>query len=155
MKTKEFIKRVEELGYYVMNGEKYYYIRSFDCEVIASINKLIMFQICTDYDGWDELSSEIKKGLFDIISKYASTLLDERKEEKKYFYEHKFIKTRGGNPIYLAIRQRPNNKYPILQGSNKNIFEYKVEFTDREMIEAKNQYGIYLFDFIKKEVVEE
>lgn len=70
-------------------------------------------------------------------------------------YEHNFIKSRGGNPTYIAIRQRPNNKYPILQGSYKDIFEYKVEFTDKEMEEAKKQYGIFLDDFVKKEVVEE
>lgn len=154
MKTKEFIKRVEELGYCVMNGEEYYYIRSFDCEVIASINKLITFQICTDYDGWDEICHEIKKRLFDIISKYASTPPDEREEEKKYFYEHRFIKTMGGNPTYLAIRQRPNNKYPVLQGSYKDVFEYKVEFTDKEMEEAKNKYWICLDDFVKKSIIE-
>lgn len=155
MKTKEFIKRVGELGYYVMEGEISYYIRNLDNEVIASINKLITFQIRTEYDGWDKISSEIKKGLFDIISKYASTPPDERKEEKKYFYEHRFIKTKGGNPTYLSVRQRQNTNYFILQGSCKDVFEYKVEFTDKEMEETRKQDWISLDDFVKKEIVEE
>lgn len=154
MKTKEFIKRVEGLEFEAENGKEYYFIKDIDGDVIASINKLITFQICTDFNAWDELCDDLKKKLFDIISKYTSTPIDEREEEEKYFYEHRFIKTIGGNPTYLAIRQSPNYKYPILQGSYKDIFEYKVEFTDKEMEEAKNKYWICLDDFVKKSIIE-
>lgn len=155
MKTKEFIRKIEDLGFKIEKGFSEFIITSPFDTWIAVVDRKEICQINNNYSEWGLLNDSFKKEVFNIISEYASTPLDEREEEKKYFYEHKFIKTRGGNPIYLAIRQRSNNKYPILQGSNKNIFEYKVEFTDREMIEAKKQYGIFLFDFVKKEVVEE
>lgn len=87
MKTKEFIKRVEGLAFEVENGKEYYYIKDIDGELIASINKLITFQICTNFNAWDELCDDlIKKQLFDIISKYTSTPIEDR-EEKTYRYE--------------------------------------------------------------------
>lgn len=107
---------------------------------------------------WISNKSYCDKKDFNMIKaavEFSETPIPDREEEKKYFYEHNFIKTSGGNPTYLAIRERPNNKYPILQGSYKNFFEYKVEFTDKEMEETKKQYGIFLDDFVKKEIIEE
>lgn len=151
MKTKEFIKRVEELGFNARKSVSYITIRR-NCLINAAVNINRIYDINTfnggqvDWKNGDEL--------FDLIVEYAKTPIDEREEEDKYFYEHRFIKTRGGNPTYLAIRQRPNTRYPILQGSYKDIFEYKVEFTDKEMEETKKQYGIFLDDFVKKEIIE-
>lgn len=151
MKTKEFIKRVEELGFEV--SEEYDYIRICVCNyIIATLSESRLYCINTYNSVKVEWVNE--KKLFDLLVEYAKTPIEDRKEEEKYFYEHKFIKTRGGNPTYLAIRQRPNNKYPILQGSYKDIFEYKVEFTDKEMEEAKNKYWICLDDFVKKSIIE-
>lgn len=154
MKTKEFIKRVKELGFEVFNEDDYLVIKDEYESNVANVNKTTLSQMSTDYIEWDEIYDEDKTKLFDLLIEYAKTPIDERKEEEKYFYEHRFIKTRGGNPTYLAIRQRPNYKYPILQGSYKDIFEYKVEFTDKEMEETKKQYGIFLDDFVKKEIIE-
>ena len=154
MKTKEFIKRVKELGFEVFNEDDYLVIKDEYESNVANVNKTTLAQMSTDYIEWDEIYDEDKTKLFDLLIEYAKTPIDERKEEEKYFYEHRFIKTRGGDPTYLAIRQRPNYKYPILQGSYKDIFEYKVEFTDKEMEEAKNKYWICLDDFVKKSIIE-
>lgn len=147
MKTKEFIKRVEELGYYVMEGEEYYYIRSFDCEVIASINKLITFQICTDYDGWDELCHEIKKGLFDIISKYASTPPDERKEEKKFYLRHRWFKPDSIYKNYLNHWIGHDEYWLDYKNESKEI---KTKFTLKEIDEIKEKFNTDLKDFKKE-----
>ena len=150
MKTKEFIKKVEELGYCVMNGEEYYHIKDFDGEAIASINKLIMFQICTDYDAWDKLPSEIKEQLFDIISKYASTPPDERKEEKKYYLKHKYFR-HVDDKQYFTIY--PHLEYPGLDYKlpSHNLVQ---TFTLKEIEVIKKKYNTDLSDFEKKEVKE-
>lgn len=155
MKTKEFIRKIKDLGFEIEKGFSEYIITSQFDTWVAQVSRREICRINNNYTEWGLLNDSFKKDVFDIIFEYASTPLDERKEEKKCFYEHKFIKTRGGNPTYLAIRQRPNNKYPILQGSCKDVFEYKIEFTDKEIKEAKKQYGIFLDDFVKKEIVEE
>lgn len=154
MKTKEFIKRVEEFGFDTQITGNTIYILKDDEKTIARVEIIARFTFDSFYLHNKPLNEETMEKLFELVVEYAKTPLDERKEEEKWFYEHRFIKTRGGNPTYLAIRQRPNYKYPILQGSYKDIFEYKVEFTDKEMEETKKQYGIFLDDFVKKEIIE-
>lgn len=151
MKTKEFKKRVEELGYGVINGEEYYYIKDFDGEIIASVNKLIMFQICTDFDAWDELSPEIKKELFDVISKYASTPPDEREEEKKFYLRHRWFKCINGDSRYFQIYEA--NGAPWLNAMY-SIMGYKKQFTLKEIEEIKEKYNTDLSDFEMIEVEE-
>lgn len=151
MKTKEFIKRVEELGYYVMDGVKNYYIRSFDGELIASINKLITFQIRTEYDGWDEISSEIKKGLFDIISKYASTPPDEREEEKKFYLRHRWFKPHSIYKNYLNHWIGHDDYWLDYKNESKEI---KTKFTLKEIDEIKEKFNTDLKDFKRSEVKE-
>lgn len=85
---------------------------------------------------------------------YAETPPEDRQEIKKYFYKHNFIQTKGNSFTYLAIRQRPSISYPVLQGSSRDIFEYKVEFTDEEIEKAQKEHGIFLDDFKKIEVEE-
>lgn len=153
MKTKELKRIVKEWGFTISCSFEYYTIKNSFGEYVARVNRTVMYQINTNFYTWDCLDENVKRKFFDKMVEYAKTPINER-EEEKYFYEHKFIKTRGGNPTYLAIRQRPNYKYPILQGSYKDIFEYKVEFTDKEMEEAKNKYWICLDDFVKKSIIE-
>lgn len=151
MKTKEFIKRVEGLEFEVENGKEYYVIKDIDGEVIASINKLITFQICTDYKGWDELCHEIKKQLFDIISKYAGTPPDEREEEKKFYLRHRWFKP---SPIYKNYLNYwiGNDEY-WLDYKNESK-EIQTQFTKKEIEEIKEKYNTDLSDFEKKEVEE-
>lgn len=150
MKTKEFIKRIEGLEFEVENGKEYYVIKDIDGEVIASINKLITFQICTDYKGWDELCHEIKKQLFDIISKYAGTPPDEREEEKKFYLKHKYFR-HVNDKQYFTIY--PYLEYPQLDYKlpSHNLVQ---TFTLKEIEVIKKKYNTDLSDFEKKEVKE-
>lgn len=86
---------------------------------------------------------------------FAETPIGDREEIKKYFYEHNSMKTKGGNPTYLAIRQRPSISYPVLQGSSEDVFEYKVQFTDEEIKLAVKEHDIFLDDFEMIEVENE
>lgn len=83
MKTKEFIKRVEELGYFVNSFKGYYEIRDVDKVIIAVINKTIFLQFSTDYPGWDKLCDKDRKELYNLVIKYASTPIEDREEGKK------------------------------------------------------------------------
>lgn len=114
---------------------------------ISAVMKDLIFIKSKHCDGKD----------FNMIKaavEFAETPLEDREEIKKYFYEHNSMKTKGGNPTYLAIRQRPSISYPVLQGSSKDVFEYKVEFTDDEIEIFRKEYGICLDNFIKTEVKE-
>lgn len=86
---------------------------------------------------------------------FSNTPLPDRQEIKKYTYKHESLKTKGNSFTYLAIRQRPSISYPTLQGSDVDIHEYKVEFTDKEIEEYKKEFGINLDHYIKEEVKQE
>lgn len=149
MKTKEFIKRVEKLGYKTEVFLKTLRIREKGCMIaLIMLNRRFSFE--TNFVNKPLIDEE----LFDLIVEYVKTPIEEREEDKKYTYQHNFIKTKGNNSTYLAIRQRLSISYPVLQGSSQDIFEYKVEFTDEEMEEVKKEYGIFLDDFKKVEVEE-
>lgn len=108
-------------------------------------------KVWTSIKNWcDEKDFNMLKGAIE----FAETPLEDREEIKKYFYEHNSMKTKGGNPTYLAIKQRPSISYPVLQGSSKDVFEYKVEFTDDEIEIFRKEYGICLDNFEKNEVEE-
>ena len=149
MKTKEFIKRVEGLEFEVENGKEYYIIKDIDGEVIASINKLITFQICTDFNAWDELCDDLKKRPFDIISKYTSTPIDEREEYKKFYLEHRYFRFDNGSRKYLGmdlVKDKPDLYSKITYRWVKN------QFTKKEIDEIKEKFNTDLADFEMIEV---
>lgn len=151
MKTKEFIKRVEGLEFEVENGKEYYYIKDIDGELIASINKLITFQICTNFNAWDELCDDLKKQLFDIISKYTKTPVDEREEEKKLYLRHRYFRFDNGSSKYLGmdlLKYKPDLYSKITYRWVKN------QFTEKEIDEIKEKFNTDLGDFKKIEVEE-
>ncbi|MDD7044338.1 MAG: MazG nucleotide pyrophosphohydrolase domain-containing protein [Peptoniphilaceae bacterium] len=91
MKTKEFIRRVEELGYFINEYAGYYEITDVDENPIAVISETNFLQLSTNYSKWYELSEIDKKELFDLLIEYARTPIEDREEEKKFFLKHKFL----------------------------------------------------------------
>lgn len=156
MRTKEFIKRVEELGYGVDKS-----LNSIDIienetgYIICVISRRQLYSICIgEHLAIETLRSRITKELFKLITEYAKTPIEEREEEKKYYYRHRWAKTKNGNWMYLALRQRPSISYLTLQGSDKDIFEYQVRFTCAEIEAIKEKYNADLSDFEIVEVEE-
>lgn len=152
MRTKEYKKIVEKNGYryyetnYSIIARKYL-DEYYDIEI--KVGKLRPGRLEVNIKGFCGDESDIILEAMEL----AETPLDDREEKiKKYFYKHNSMKTKGGNPTYLAIRQRPSISYPVLQGSSEDIFEYKVEFTDEEIKKAQMEHGIFLDDFEKNEV---
>lgn len=121
---------------------------SLDYENIVKISKGRLNCLWIHNTRCDDKDLNVIKAAID----FAETPPEDREEIKKYFYKHNFMKTKGGNPTYLAIRKRPSISYPVLQGSSEDIFEYKVEFTDEEIKKAQMEHGIFLDDFEKNEV---
>lgn len=151
MKTKEFIKRVKELGFEIIREVNHIDIIFNDLIVAGTYTA--QMHVMSFYCHEKSLSTNADK-LLDLLVEYAKTPLDEREEEKKCFYRHKWAKTKNGNWLYMALRERPNISYLTLQGSNEDVFEYKVRFTLKEIEEIKEKYNTDLSDFEEKEVEE-
>lgn len=81
MKTSEFIKRVERLGYEVDNISFPTVLRIVAGEDvwIASVETDALNKVDTRYDA------NIPSELFDLLVEYARTPIEERKDSKKYY----------------------------------------------------------------------
>ncbi len=80
MKTSEFIKRVEELGYLVTKQTTRYVIEKSVSEELANY----VADVDLRYRNTIRTNSVENDELLDLIVEYAKTPLDEREEEKKF-----------------------------------------------------------------------
>lgn len=150
MKTKEFIRRVEELGYFINEYVEYCEIKDVNNNLIAVINKTTFLQLDTDYYLWDKLNEIDKKELFDLLIEYAKTPIEDREEEKKYYLRHKWL-TSDNDFNYLNLY---TNKNRYIIESNGNFNTFKTQFTQAEIDEIKERFNTNLEDFEIVEVEE-
>ena len=152
IKTKEFIKRVEQLGYLVNEGHVDWQISRI-CKgqdlLVALVNKNNLCRISTDFGGWWDIPNEEKSKLLDIIVEFAKTPVEDRKEEKKFYLEHKYFKCTNGDSRYFQIYE--SNGTPWLNAMY-TVMGYKKQFTLKEIEEIKKKFDTDLSDF---ELVEE
>lgn len=151
MKTKEFIKRVEELGFEVFNEDGYLVVKDEYGYNLAYVNKTTLTQMSTDYMEWDGVYDEDKTKLFDLIVEYAKTPVNEREEEKKFYLKHRWFKP---SPIYKNYLNYwiGNDEY-WLDYKNESK-EIQTQFTLKEIDEIKEKFNTDLGDFKKTEVKE-
>lgn len=148
MKTKEFIKRVEELGFkahkiatqidIIANGftiARVYTNRMYSMNAFTFIN--------VEWKNQDKL--------FDLIVEYAKTPIEDREEEKKFYLKHRYFKTVNGDEKFFTIDGR--YEYPDLQ-YKLSICQAIQQFTLKEIGEIKEKYDTDLSDFELIEVEE-
>jgi hypothetical protein len=93
MKTKEFIKAIEKLGYYPYEENVIIKVtRSQSIPfVYADVATNHQNVLGTDYFPFMELSNEKQVELLDVLIEYARTPIEEREEEKVYRLRHKWL----------------------------------------------------------------
>lgn len=150
IKTKEFIKRVEQLGYLVNEGYADWQISRISKGqdlLVAIVNKNNLCRISTDFVGWWDIPDEDKSKLLDLIVEFASTPIEDREEEKKYRIISKLIPD-------------SNFKYLCKRCGSIDELEFDVEhnidskFTQKEIEEIKEKFNTNLEDFELVEVEE-
>ena len=147
MKTKEFIKRVEELGYLVDDGYGNWQIWNAKSPIIATVSKIDLFRFSTDFVGWCNIPDEDKSKLLDIIIEFAKTPIEDREEEKRYYLRHKWIR-KDYDFNYLCF----DEDFKLYTLSTCNSKEWKIEFTEEEVEELKEKFNTDLSDFELVEV---
>lgn len=139
MKTKEFIKKLNDLGYNVKETEHKMIIRK-EFTHLAVIDKENIYGFKYFYHN--------DKDLFKLCVDYTSTPIEEREEEKRY-YLRKFNKK-----FYEGEYLNRNINYNRwLLGDNIENVNYKTKFTWKEIEKIKKKYNTELCEFVK-EVVE-
>lgn len=148
MRSKEFIKQVEDLGYRVNYEKLYFYIRDADDSILAIVNKSSFLDLSTDYIGWDLLSEEEKSELFAVLYDFAATPPDEREEEKRYWLKHSWL----GRSDWRYLNILEDGYFFLREGDL--IPTLKNTFTLKQIEEIKEKYNTDLSDFDIVEVEE-
>lgn len=152
MKTREFIKAVEELGYLVDNGYGYWQIWSAKNPILAAVNKIDLFRISTDFVAWCNIPDEDKSKLLDLIVEFAKTPIEDREEEKRFYLRHKWIKIIGHNSKTFLNYHNEEDKFYLYTIDESSYV--KTQFTEKEIEEIKKKFDTDLKDFELVEVEE-
>ena len=143
MKTKEFIKRVEELGFvtarYLDNN-----ITVFNSEgIIVSINEDMTYGVITDIRHLKYLTEE----LFDLCADYTSTPIEEREEEEKFYLQKmkSFYELEDDEwCMFLKLDLDDSAFFLSDVGQYDNC---KTQFTQKEIDEIKEEQHTDLAEF--------
>lgn len=148
MKTKEFIKKVEKLGYNIEINWPTIYIKCDGC-ILARVDKARPYTIDT------KAAFEVKNAekIFDLCAEYAKTPIEDREEKKKY---HLYLKNKN-REFYESIY-----RYLTLHKTD-NTFSLDVgvetagltaEFTQEKIDWIKERFNTDLKEFEQIEVDE-
>lgn len=151
MKTKEFIKRVEELGYGVINYGRKYNITN-NGEQIATVDEFIPMQISNYYWAYDKLCNVDKEKFYNLLVEYAKTPIEERIEPKKYYLKHKWM---GHEELKYLELDTQNDEWYLGHKYDSMFVTCKNEFTLEEIDEIKERFKTDLSDFEVVEVEDE
>ncbi|MDU4209178.1 MAG: hypothetical protein E7H98_04555 [Finegoldia magna] len=162
MKTKEFIKKVKELGFTI----EYYKnpfsnIKSncaYDLITISANNQVLVkvwtncqYAISTISDGHSScLSGYDVDKLYKLCFEYASTPVEDREEEEKFLIQHKYLVSKNLLPVNLAWNKLKDVYRSINLKVNNHI--YQAQFTFKEYEEIKKKLNTDLADFELVEV---
>ena len=134
MKTKEFIKRIESIGYKMVKTD--WYINIYDkyniTEQVASVNIYAERQLSISNAFYD---------LTKLIIEYAETPLDEREDEKKYN-----VKVFNSFEGFLYVYK----DYVMLSA---RVDDSRGQFTETEIAQLKQRDDIPL-DWEKVKLIE-
>ena len=124
MKTSEFIRKVESLGYTadVNDYEIFVEIPCFDA-LVACVSINTTNVINTKWTAFIESPESERAELFTALAEYASTPIEQRAEEKVYQLRHKWLGRAGGNYLNFVSDEGRVGLTPIAQD---NIYKTKA-----------------------------
>lgn len=148
MKTNEFIKRVEELGYYAHKivTQIDIFANGF---IIAKVYTNRMYSI--NAFNFVNIQWKNQDKLFALIVEYASTPIDEREEEKKFYLRHMYFKSWNDRQYFTFDYI---HKCACVR-SKLSICKAMQQFTLKEIEEIKKKFDTDLKDFELVEVEDE
>ena len=132
MKTKEFVRQVEALGYEVSYSWGTIYIKRAGFAIL-DLGYVEEWDIDIDYPGFDEMRWDDKKELMTIVSEYMLTDPKEREEEKRYRLLSVSPMLRKSECGYL-LYHREYDKYYTGNTDHWGLV-YQTIFTESEIAE--------------------
>lgn len=140
MKTKEFIQRVEELGYKV-HITNYAIYSENNGNLLWMIYKKKQYKL----EIFDLTTEKNAKELFDLCVEYAKTPIEER-EEKFYLQKIKSFYEVTKDEAYMFLKLCIDDDIFFL-GSIRQDYNCKTQFTQKEIDKIKEEQHIDLSEF--------
>ena len=140
--TKDFIREVEKLGLEVRKYANLITIY-YENEIVVRVNKRKMFFTDTLFLAFDDLSKELKENLYNLVDEYARTPLDEREEPQRFYLKFAAL-TDNGSGTYLNYYKSGDS---LGMSTRSQAFGFQTEFTQEEIDEIKEKFGVTLSDF--------
>ena len=133
MKTKEFIEKVEALGYEVDNFLAYLSVSDSDGHDFATVSKKHRFSMDTDtFHFATHVNDEDAEKIATLLFEYSTTPLADRKEEKRY--RLRLDVPMLDKPLYLHYGEY-SNVYTVAFFSVVGSNGFKTIFTESEIAE--------------------
>lgn len=147
MKTKEFIKEVEKLGFKVnVKNIKGIWIENSNGSNVAYVCRYKMYEFDTAFLAFENIPESHKVSLFNLLICYTRTPLNEREEEKKFYLKQNLKdKWLERNAFYYLNLNIDKNIYLIDSYANTDTF--KTQFTQAEIDKIKEKFNTNLEDF--------
>ena len=135
MKTKEFITKVEALGFLVHDGHCYLEVEDTEGEDVVDILKAKRWVCDCEHVGFESLHEVKQTELMEVITEYVTTQVKDREEEKRYWLQN--------IPVPLLKESddlwyyEPINKLfkPGVDRDRTDNEKYKAIFTESEIAE--------------------
>lgn len=156
MKTKEFIEKVEKLGFtieYYKNPFSNVKSRDYDLITIYHKDRILVkvwtnckYAISTISDGhFCFINGYDVDKLYKLCFEYANTPVMDREEEKKFLIKHKYLVSKANCQVNLA-KNKEKNVYRVINCKVDNLV-YQVQFTKKEIEKIKEELNTDLKDF--------
>lgn len=144
MKTNEFIKAVEELGYEARIDDEWVVI-IYKNKTLAHIFTKELYRMSSYFSNID--CGENAGILFALIFQYAVTPVEDREEEEKFYLKHRWLMTEFGDTYYLCKCYNAAGK--ISYGVRLSYITHDETwlFTLKEIEEIKEKFDTDLSDY--------
>ncbi len=152
MKIKEFKKEITDIGakYNLdleVTEDEYDFCIKSGTTPLASISKSTTYLVIAGYAGYGKLEERLRRDLLNVMYKLASTPIDEREPEKKYYISSKLTPNDDGRFLFKDY----DNIDSLVWGDRRCD---NNTFTQDEINYIKKKFDTNLNDFNVEEVEE-
>ena len=133
MKTKEFIAKVEALGFLVYDGHCYLEVKDTEGKDVVDILKAKRWVYDCEFDAFESLHEVKQTELMEVVTEYVTTQVKDREEEKRYYLRNVSPLLRGSGRGYLAKNKDILEYYALSLKCSEEF--YQTIFTESEIAE--------------------
>ena len=131
MKTKEFIAKVEALGFLVYDGHCYLEVKDTEYKDVVDILKAKRWVYDCEFDAFESLHEVKQTELMEFVTEYVTTQVKDREEEKRSYLRNVSPLLRGSGRGYLAKNKDTLEYYALSLKCSEEF--YQTIFTESEI----------------------